>query len=474
MASHLSTLALGSLGARRWEIEWGEYSRKNGGGLPVGGAYVNPPEVAQHDHYLLPRSSEVLLGLEVRLDQLNGGLVVGVRGRLLLGPVHEEALGALEYDVGARDRVAEGLDRVGDGVVEPAPVGGELLVEVAGRRREVDDVALVDVRGHLHNDVLVDLLGLDLEYLHGLVPLVHVGHVPVAHVDYVGPVKVRRGAPRRLAEAEALAAALLVARLEVEHPLLAVVAGRALDVLLAVAVRAFLVADLLGGAARVAVALLAVGELEVAGPAAAALPAHDVPLALAVAGEEVALEVALEDPVGRALALLAADYRVVAVGAGLALVATLAGHVGRADAGAALGLADRGARAIAGPAIGEAVEAGLADVAAAPDYVGLAGALAAELLALEARRAVDVAGARKGPVVVIRRQGEHRVPAEALLRAVYVEVVRAALLYELLRLVELQLLQVIVAVQIYRDHEDVVQPNASARVLLQRYCKVLD
>lgn len=75
-------------------------------------------------------------------------------------------------------------------------------------------------------------------------------------------------------------------------------------------------------------------------------------------------------------------------------------------------VAESGGRAVARLAVGEPEEARPATLAPPADDVLLARALAAERLALEAPRALEVALARQRAVVVVHRQREYALLAE--------------------------------------------------------------
>lgn len=448
-------------------------------GVPVRSAHIYTAQIFEDHHHLLSRGAEFVGSQEIRLHEADGRSEVDGRRRLLLGVVKQRGIGALKYHVGGADGLAERPRAVPHGVVEVAAVAGELLVQVGVRRRQVDDVlegAVVGGRKRGNHHGPVHAVGRGRRQAGELAALVDgQDQAPALHAHQVGPVEARGRASGGFAEAKALGATVLVRRLDVEGALAAHVARQALHVRLAEALGGVLVADVAGGAAQVAVAALAVRELRVAGPAAVALTTHRVLPAAAAAVEQIALQITVQNAQGRAAALLAADDRMEAVSAGLALVASRARHSGRADALAAVGLAQSGRRTVARPAPGEAVEAGPAGLAAPADYVRPAGALAAEFLALETGGAVDDAAARQRAVVVVGRQREAGVAAEAVLGDVDVEVVVAAALDELLGLIEAQLTEDLFVVLIRRYHQHVVQPDAAiVGGLLQRQHEVLD
>ena len=76
-------------------------------------------------------------------------------------------------------------------------------------------------------------------------------------------------------------------------------------------------------------------------------------------------------------------------------------------------VAEGRAGTVTAPAVGEAEVARLTAVTLAADHVRLAGALAAERRALETLRALTVALALQRAVIVVGRQGEDGVTAEA-------------------------------------------------------------
>jgi len=156
------------------------------------------------------------------------------------------------------------------------------------------------------------------------------------------------------------------------------------------------------------------------------------------------------------------------VGVRSALLAQISYHIGRAHALSSGRLAHGATRTLARLAVGESVVPTLAGSARALDHIRFALALTSKRMTLEARGSSVVAIARQCSTVVIGGQGENGLLAEVTGIVGDVEVVVAAVLDELLGLVEGLLHQQVIVILLQRDHHQVVQPNALGSIGLKK------